>query len=168
MVKALAKRIKCTILYATETGKSENYAKLLCDIFKHAFDSKYVCMSEYDIANIEHETLLLIVTSTFGNGDAPEQAEEMKKYLIDLLKSTKGTIDDHDNNESFGPLMNVKFSVFALGNSSYPKFCAFGNFFDTIMSNLGAERLYEKGIGDELHEQEESFQKWATEAYKVR
>jgi sulfite reductase alpha subunit-like flavoprotein len=32
-------------------------------------------MKDYDVVNLEHETLLLIVTSTFGNGDAPENGE---------------------------------------------------------------------------------------------
>lgn len=32
-------------------------------------------MEEYDVVHLEHETLLLIVTSTFGNGDAPENGE---------------------------------------------------------------------------------------------
>lgn len=36
----MAKRVKATILFATETGKSQNYAKTLCEIFKHAFDAK--------------------------------------------------------------------------------------------------------------------------------
>jgi len=40
MGKALAKRVKCTILYATETGKSERFAKNLAEIFKHSFDAK--------------------------------------------------------------------------------------------------------------------------------
>lgn len=40
----MAKRVKATILYATETGKSQAYAKTLCEIFKHAFDAK---VSEY-------------------------------------------------------------------------------------------------------------------------
>ncbi len=40
MGKALAKRVKCTILYATETGKSERFSKALAEIFKHAFDAK--------------------------------------------------------------------------------------------------------------------------------
>lgn len=40
MGKALARRVKCTILYATETGKSERFAKSLAEIFKHAFDAK--------------------------------------------------------------------------------------------------------------------------------
>ena len=42
MGKALARRVKCTILYATETGKSERFAKLLAEIFKHAFDAKVI------------------------------------------------------------------------------------------------------------------------------
>lgn len=32
-------------------------------------------MNDYDIANLEHESLLLVVTSTFGNGDAPDNGE---------------------------------------------------------------------------------------------
>lgn len=32
-------------------------------------------MSDYDISNIEHEALLLVITSTFGNGDPPENGE---------------------------------------------------------------------------------------------
>lgn len=40
MGQAMAKRVKATILYATETGKSQDYAKTLCEIFKHAFDAK--------------------------------------------------------------------------------------------------------------------------------
>lgn len=32
-------------------------------------------MDEYDVINIEHETLMLVCTSTFGNGDPPENGE---------------------------------------------------------------------------------------------
>lgn len=38
--QALSKRIKATILFATETGKSEMYAKKLGEIFSHAFHSQ--------------------------------------------------------------------------------------------------------------------------------
>ncbi|KAK3612610.1 hypothetical protein CHS0354_042119 [Potamilus streckersoni] len=40
MGRILAKRVKCTIIYATETGKSEGFARTLYQIFKHAFDAK--------------------------------------------------------------------------------------------------------------------------------
>ena len=42
MGKEMAKRVKCTILYATETGKSEKFAKSLTEIFLHAFDAKVI------------------------------------------------------------------------------------------------------------------------------
>ena len=43
MSKALAKRQKAVILYATETGKSERYAKMLGELFSYAFDPKVRC-----------------------------------------------------------------------------------------------------------------------------
>ncbi|EEC05792.1 nitric oxide synthase, putative, partial [Ixodes scapularis] len=73
--KALAKRVKAKILYATETGKSETYAKVLCDIFLHAFNATVECMEDYDFVNLEFEPLLLVISSTFGNGEPPENGE---------------------------------------------------------------------------------------------
>lgn len=83
--RALSKRIKATILYATETGKSEQYAKELGTIFGYAFNAQVHCMSEYDMFSIEHETLLLIVTSTFGNGEPPANGVEFGEHLFQML-----------------------------------------------------------------------------------
>jgi nitric-oxide synthase len=66
-----------------------------------------------------------------------------------------------------GALMNVRFSVFGLGNSSYPKYCSFAKFLDACFSELGAERIHELGLGDELCGQEESFRRWCANAFKV-
>ena len=41
-------------------------------------------MEDYDVAHLEHETLLLVVTSTFGNGDPPENGESFGRYLMEL------------------------------------------------------------------------------------
>ena len=61
----------------------------------------------------------------------------------------------------------MRFSIFGLGNSSYPKFCSFGKFLDNTLNYLGAERLFELGIGDELDGQEESFRGWSIDVYKA-
>ncbi|XP_006008471.1 nitric oxide synthase, brain [Latimeria chalumnae] len=193
MGQAMAKRVKATILYATETGKSQVYAKTLCEIFKHAFDAKVTSMDEYDIVYLEHETLVLVVTSTFGNGDPPENgekfgcalmemrhpnsnSEERKSYKVrfnsvssysDARKSSSDETEPRDNFESTGPLANVRFSAFGLGSRAYPHFCAFARAVDTLLEELGGERILRMGEGDELCGQEEAFRTWAKKVFKA-
>uniref|UniRef100_A0A7N6AAJ5 Nitric oxide synthase n=1 Tax=Anabas testudineus TaxID=64144 RepID=A0A7N6AAJ5_ANATE len=93
MGQAMAKRVKATILFATETGKSQDYAKTLCEIFKHAFDAKVMSMDEYDVVDLEHETLVLVVTSTFGNGDPPENGEKFGGALMEMRHPTSNNED---------------------------------------------------------------------------
>ncbi|KAM4709511.1 nitric oxide synthase 1 isoform 1-T1 [Discoglossus pictus] len=193
MGQAMAKRVKATILYATETGKSQVYAKTLCEIFKHAFDAKVTSMDEYDIVHLEHEALVLVVTSTFGNGDPPENGEkfgcalmemrhpnsnleERTSYKVrfnsvssyaDARKSSGDETGPRDNFGSAGPLANVRFSAFGLGSRAYPHFCAFARAVDTLMEELGGERIMKMGEGDELCGQEESFRTWAKKVFKA-
>ena len=75
MSSIMAKRQKATVLYATETGKSEGFAKTLANLLSRAFDVKTFCMNEYDFNKIYKENLLIVVTSTFGNGEAPMNGE---------------------------------------------------------------------------------------------
>ncbi|KAJ7428599.1 Nitric oxide synthase [Pitangus sulphuratus] len=91
MGQVMARRVKATILYATETGKSRTYAWNLCQLFRRAFDPKVLCMDEYDVVALEHETLVLVVTSTFGNGDPPECAESFSKALMEMTSPYTGT-----------------------------------------------------------------------------
>uniref|UniRef100_A0A4W6EAA9 Nitric oxide synthase n=1 Tax=Lates calcarifer TaxID=8187 RepID=A0A4W6EAA9_LATCA len=193
MGQAMAKRVKATILFATETGKSQDYAKTLCEIFKHAFDAKVMSMDEYDVVDLEHETLVLVVTSTFGNGDPPENGEKFGAALMEMRHPTSNTEDRKSykvrfnsvssysdtrksssdepetriNFESTGPLANVRFSVFGLGSRAYPHFCAFAHAVDTLFEELGGERILRMGEGDELCGQEESFRTWAKKVFKA-
>ncbi|XP_078410153.1 nitric oxide synthase 1 [Cetorhinus maximus] len=193
MGQAMAKRVKATILYATETGKSQVCAKTLCEIFKHAFDAKVMSMDEYDIVHLEHEALVLVVTSTFGNGDPPENGEkfgsalmemrhpnsnssERRSYKVrfnsvsscsDARKSSSDEPEHKDTFESTGPLANVRFSAFGLGSRAYPHFCAFARAVDTLLEEFGGERIMRMGEGDELCGQEESFRTWAKKVFKA-
>ena len=65
MGKALAKRVKCTILYATETGKSERFAKYLAEIFNHAFDSKVIFMFNKKILILKQLLAIKSIYSLF-------------------------------------------------------------------------------------------------------
>ena len=154
--KALSKRIKATILYATETGKSEDYAKRLSHIFSHAFNVNVMCMDAYDTAQLEQEKLLVIVTSTFGNGDPPENGESFAKHLQSLKAARESTANYE----------NVKFAVFALGSSAYPNFCEFGRNVDNMLAGIGGERILQCATGDELCGQEQGFKDWSKKVFE--
>ena len=61
---------------------------------------------------------------------------------------------------------NVRYSVFGLGNSTFLKFCSYAKYLDGCLFELGAERIHELGLGDELCGQEEFFRKWSVGVYK--
>ena len=58
--------------------------------------------------------------------------------------------------------------MFGLGSSAYPNFCAFAHYMDNMFHDLGAERIFKIGEGDELCGQEESFRNWAQDIFKVK
>ncbi|XP_076232753.1 nitric oxide synthase [Calliopsis andreniformis] len=203
--RALSRRIKATVLFATETGTSQMYAEKLGELLGHAFHSQVLSMADYDISNIEHEALLLVITSTFGNGDPPENGEAFAQNLyamkmnetyinsgnkislassksfikansqtevsnfkkLDRLDSLRGSTTDSQTEDTFGPLSNVRFAVFALGSSAYPNFCAFGRYVDNLLGELGGERLLRLAQGDEMCGQEQAFRKWAADTFAV-
>ncbi|XP_017880719.1 nitric oxide synthase, salivary gland [Ceratina calcarata] len=203
--RALSRRIKATVLFATETGTSQMYAEKLGELLGHAFHSQVLSMSDYDISDIEHEAVLLVITSTFGNGDPPENGEAFAQNLyamkmnetyinsgnkislatsksfikansqtevsnskkLDRLDSLRGSTTDSQTEDTFGPLSNVRFAVFALGSSAYPNFCAFGRYVDNLLGELGGERLLKLAQGDEMCGQEQAFRKWAADTFAV-
>lgn len=63
--------------------------------------------------------------------------------------------------------MLFRFAVFALGSSAYPNFCAFGQYVDNLLGELGGERLLKMASGDEMCGQEQAFRKWAPQIFKV-
>ncbi|NXD23279.1 NOS2 protein, partial [Spelaeornis formosus] len=149
---AVATRVKVTVIYATETGKSETFANSLCSLFSCAFSTKMLCMDEYNICDLEKETLLLVVTSTFGNGDSPGNGKVITPYSITQQSSLH---------------LLCRYAVFGLGSSMYPEFCAFAHAVDQKLAQLGASQLTPVGEGDELSGQEEAFRSWAVSAFKT-
>ncbi|XP_030632223.1 nitric oxide synthase 2b, inducible [Chanos chanos] len=146
----MAKRVRCTVIYATETGKSQTFAKKLNSMLNCAFNSRILCMEDYRISELEKESLLMVVTSTFGDGDCPGNGESFKKELFNL-KFLKN---------------KLRYGVFALGSRMYPQFCAFGHAVDKKLAELGAMRVTPVGEGDELNGQEDAFSAWASTAFR--
>uniref|UniRef100_A0A8C2JL66 Nitric oxide synthase, inducible n=1 Tax=Cyprinus carpio TaxID=7962 RepID=A0A8C2JL66_CYPCA len=169
---ALTKRVRCTVLYATETGKSHTFAKKLNTMMNCAFKSQVVCMEDYNFSELEKESFLIVVTSTFGNGDCPGNGEVWTylctlsgQYLKPLTFIFSPLLYRVHCLNNFFPL--YRYCVFGLGSRMYPHFCEFAHAVDDRFAALGAIRVSATGEGDELNGQEEAFSAWACTVFKV-
>ncbi|GGA80473.1 sulfite reductase [NADPH] flavoprotein alpha-component [Neiella marina] len=116
---------KLTILYGSQTGNAEGVAKQL----KEKADAAGVAadvfsMGDYKPNKLKNEKLLAIVASTHGEGEPPDDAEELHGFLVGK-KAPK--------------LDGARYSVLGLGDSSYEFFCQTGKDFDERLGKLGAE-----------------------------
>ena len=117
---------KITILYGTESGNSEELAdKLAKDAKKKGHKVSVSNMSEFKPADLTKCETLLVVVSTWGEGDPPEAAEEFHEQFMSLKAD----------------LSKLEYSVCALGDTSYDKFCKIGIDFDTHLAKLGAKSI---------------------------
>ncbi|KAJ3428373.1 flavodoxin family protein [Anaeramoeba flamelloides] len=145
------------ILYGTQTGKTEQIANQLYQLFIHSertkksFDFRIVDLDEYNPENLPLEKNIILLTSTHGEGDPPDNALALFEYL-----ESKNVFQDASL------LEGLTYSIFGLGNSSYGgQYQKMSKYFDTKFELLGAERLYQRGEGDEFKNNiQESFKKW--------
>jgi sulfite reductase (NADPH) flavoprotein alpha-component len=100
-----------TILYGSQTGTAESLAKKLSkEAGKRGFVPAILDMAQTDPAKLANEKNLLVITSTYGDGEPPDSA----KALHTALKEGSHT------------LSGVRFSVCALGDTNYTLFCQAG------------------------------------------
>lgn len=118
---------KVTIISASQTGNARRVANELSqDIERLGIAVTHLPAGEYKAKKLSQEEILILVTSTQGEGEPPEEALSLYKYLF-AAKAPK--------------LTHLKFAVFGLGDASYPKFCQAAKDFDQRFAELEAQRL---------------------------
>ena len=97
-----------------------------------------------------------------------EDVKEGESTFSSTSTSTP-TTSTSANQSSGKPFLRFsgRYGVFALGSSAYPNFCAYGKYLDTVLAELGGERVSRLGTGDELCGQEQSFNEWATTVFEA-
>ena len=118
---------RATILFASQTGNGRRLAERLArNLESQGIAARAVATADYATRELAQERLLYVIASTHGDGDPPDDARACNDYLFSRRAPR---------------LDRLSFSVLALGDSSYPKFCEIGRRFDAQFAALGGRRL---------------------------
>jgi len=138
---------KLTVLYGTESGNSEALAdRAVKEAKKRGFAATMKNMADLSPADLAKLPNLLVIISTWGDGEPPETAANFYKEFISTAVK----------------LSSTRFTVCALGDTSYEKFCQTGKDIDARLAALGASRVAERQDCDVDYE--DAFTAWLDSA----
>ncbi|EHB08276.1 NADPH--cytochrome P450 reductase [Heterocephalus glaber] len=138
------------VFYGSQTGTAEEFANRLSkDAHRYGMRGMAADPEEYDLADLSSlaeidNSLVVFCMATYGEGDPTDNAQD----FYDWLQET-----DVD-------LSGIKYAVFGLGNKTYEHFNAMGKYVDQRLEQLGAQRIFELGLGDDDGNLEEDFITW--------
>ena len=142
---------KLLIMYGTETGNSEYLAmdaeKLASE---HGMDVQVNAMDELSVDEISKYENVVIVCSTWGDGEQPDNAQEL---FDDFTDSPDGCME------------GVNFAVLALGDSAFDMFCQSGIEWDEIFEKKGGNRVNKRIDCDTDYE--DYAEEWIDETLKL-
>jgi sulfite reductase (NADPH) flavoprotein alpha-component len=118
---------EATVLFGSQTGNSQGLAKTLSKkLEERGFQVSLSSMRDFKPAGLKKVRNLLIVVSTHGEGEPPDNAASFYEFLY---------------SKRAPQLEELQFSVLALGDTSYEFFCQTGKDFDSRLEELGGKRI---------------------------
>ena len=122
------------ILFGSQTGTAEGLAKKLARAASaHGYAPQVLALNDYASANLPAAQKLVVISSTWGDGEPPDNAANFWGWL---------------NAESAPRLEHLSFAVLGLGDRNYSDFCGAAKKFDARLEALGAKRLMPRGECD--------------------
>ncbi len=125
-----SEQTKLTILYGSQTGNGESIAQQLQQQAQsEGITTEIFSLADFTVKQLSKKTIVTLVVSTHGEGEAPDDAELFYEQLF-----SKKAPD----------LSQLKYSVLALGDTSYELFCQTGQEIDQRLKALGAEQIHQR------------------------
>ena len=118
------------VLFGSQSGNAEGLASKIAKIAKsYGLQGSVHDMDGFDFNSLSSKKRVIIVCSTWGEGEQPDNAEELWKFA---------------NSDAATRLESTHFAVCALGDTSYELFCESGKEWDGLFEKLGATRIVER------------------------
>jgi sulfite reductase (NADPH) flavoprotein alpha-component len=128
-----------TVLFGSQTGNAEKLAQTLhVRLLQKGLPARLESMGSYKTAQIKRDRCLLVIVSTHGEGDPPDNAQVFYEFL---------------HGKKAPKLDGLQFAVLALGDASYEHFCKTGRDVDSQLERLGATRLHPRADCDVDYEE---------------
>uniref|UniRef100_A0A672MF76 NADPH--hemoprotein reductase n=1 Tax=Sinocyclocheilus grahami TaxID=75366 RepID=A0A672MF76_SINGR len=138
------------VFYGSQTGTGEEFANRLAkDAHRYGMKGMAADPEEYDMSELSRLTeiensIAIFCLATYGEGDPTDNAQDFYDWL----------------QEGDADFSGVKYTVFALGNKTYEHYNAMGKYVDKRLAELGAQRIFDLGMGDDDGNLEEDFVSW--------
>lgn len=143
--------MKTTVIYASETGNAEGVAETAHERLESlGYESRLLNMCDLKMSDLTESDFIFTIVSTWGDGDPPSDAEDF--------------FEEFRKEETLG-LSNVRFAVFALGDTAYDAFCQFGIDMENELTRHGAEKALDRVECDFYFEDE--YEAWIVEVEKA-
>jgi sulfite reductase alpha subunit-like flavoprotein len=130
-------RARLLVLFATQTGSAKEVAERIDrDALRRCFDTRTMSIQDFNMSDLASPSFdaVIFVVSTTGQGEFPDSMRAFWQRLM---------------SKDVGVAPNLQFTVFGLGDSSYPLFNASARKLHQRLLDCGAVAFYARGLGDD-------------------